>query len=191
MSTTQWQSCRFPSRRPLVRFRFVDYIFRFDWQQLKGVVNSKCVPNVLSSNNNLAQIKIVLGCICVLSQKISLHFGLSLFLKVISVILCWKPWQCLPVSGTHLFCSKLRSLMPQNYTFPQTFGNAINLRLFGQWFWDQNRNLKYWIPLKQSITKLDHEWYFNSMTVKLSMQRVILSGPKRYYSNNVKIIIYR
>ena len=66
-----------------------------------------------------------------------------------------EPMTVLPVSETHL-SFKLR-IMP----LLQTAGNAIDLRLFKkkeskknrQQFWDQNRNRKYSIVLKQSISK--------------------------------------
>ena len=54
------------------------------------------VQNELLFNDNLVKIKIVLEVFEHAESKAGLYSGLYLFLKKVSVILCWNWWQFLP-----------------------------------------------------------------------------------------------
>ena len=78
--SSQFVSCCLACGRYQVQFLAKAFVYSFDME-----VSAK------SSINNLVKIRDVLGVFRHAESKSSLSFGLSLFLKEVSLILCWNP----------------------------------------------------------------------------------------------------
>ena len=91
-------------QRSHVRFPVKEYVLSIDMQQKNREDNSKLLRNEQRYSNYLVKIRVVIEVFWHAKSKYNLNFGLSLFLKEVSGILWWNPWQLFQVSETgHVF----------------------------------------------------------------------------------------